>query len=92
MKNKLYYGNLKECIYTGFVGNIFGAEHDTIIEKGIYLIKLNENEYIRLEELLSNKKKKEILKTTASKRGEIFVDDLELVNDLVESKKLNKRI
>ena len=37
-----------------------------------------------LEELLSNKKKKQTFKSTATKKGEIFVGDLVIVKDLVE--------
>lgn len=85
MKPEIYYGDLKECIYVGYIGNMFGADHDKIVEEGVYFIKLKDNEYIRLEELLSNKKKKEILKDYATKKGQIFAGNLVLVNDLVES-------
>jgi len=85
MKNELYYGNKKECIYAGYVGNIFGVERNRIIEEGLYFIKVGEKEYIELDELLSSKKKKVILKNFARKRGEIFVGDLVLVDDLVKS-------
>jgi len=54
--------------------------------KGLYFIKIKDNEYIWLEELLSNKKKKQTFKSTATKKGEVFVGDLVLVNDLLESK------
>lgn len=86
MKVDIYYGNLKECIYTGHVGNFFGADHDKVVEEGIYFVKLKDHEYIRLEELLSNKNKKETFKDYATDRGQIFVGNLVLVNDLVEPK------
>jgi len=54
MKNELYYGNKKECIYAGYVGNIFGVERNRIIEEGLYFIKVGEKEYIELDELLSS--------------------------------------
>lgn len=85
MKTELYYGNKKECIYAGYAGIIFGVERDRIIEEGLYFIKVGEKEYIELDELLSTKKKKIVLKTFARKRGEIFVGDLVLVDDLVKS-------
>lgn len=86
MKNQLYYGNLKKCTYLGYAGNFFGVDHDEIIEQGVYFVKLKEHEYIRLEELLSDKKKKETLKDDAKEVGQLFVGDLVLVNDLVETK------
>lgn len=92
MKDRLYYGNLKICVYNGYGDNLFDVDHIATIEEGVYLIKLSDNEYIRLEELLTNKKKKEKFKDFATKVGKIYVDDLELVNDLIETKKLNKRI
>ena len=86
MSVEIYFGNLKECIYAGCAGNFFGVEHDRVIQEGLYFIKIKDNEYMGLEELLSNKKKKQTFKSTATKKGEIFVGDLVLVNDLVESK------
>ena len=86
MSAEIYFGNLKECVYAGCFGNFFGVEHDRVIQEGLYFIKLNDNEYIWLDELLSNKKKKKTFKNTATKKGEIFVGDLVLINDLVESK------
>ena len=91
MKPEIYFGNLKECIYAGYTGNFFGVDHDRILEKGIYVIKINENEYMRLEELFSNKKKKTTIKNTATKKGDIFIDDLILVNELVESLENTKK-
>lgn len=90
MKPKIYYGDLKECTYAGYAGNTVGAKHDKVIEEGIYLIKLSDNEYIRLEELLSDKSEKEILKDYATEKGQIFVSNLVLVNDLIESKSHKK--
>lgn len=92
MKDRLYRGNLKKCVYNGYAGNIFSVDHIAIIEEGVYLIKLKENEYIRLEELLDNKKKKEKLKDFATKVGQIYVDDLVLVNDLIDSNNQNKKL
>jgi len=86
MSAEIYFGNLKECTYAGCAGNLFGVEHDKIIQEGLYFIKIKDNEYIWLEELLSNKKKKQTFKSTATKKGEVFVGDLVLVNDLVELK------
>jgi len=86
MSVEIYFGNLKECTYTGCAGNFFGVEHDRVIQEGLYFVKVKENEYIWLDELLSNKKKKQTFKSAATKKGEIFVGDLVLVNDLVESK------
>lgn len=91
MKPEIYYGDLKECIYAGYAGNIFGLEHDRIIEEGVYFIKLKDNEYIRLDELMSNKKKKEFLKDYATEKGQIFVSNLVLVNELVETNIHKKR-
>jgi len=85
MNAEIYYGNLKECIYAGCAGNFFGVEHDRVIQEGLYFVKIKDNEYICIEELLSNKKKKQTFKSNATKKGEIFVGDLVLVNDLVES-------
>ena len=90
MSVEIYFGNLKECTYAGCAGNFFGAEHDKVIQEGLYFIKIKDNEYIWLEELLSNKKKKQTFKSTATKKGEVFVGDLVLVNDLFESKVKNK--
>ena len=86
MSVEIYFGNLKEFTYAGCAGNFFGVEHDRVIQEGLYFIKIKDNEYMWLEELLSNKKKKQTFKSTATKRGEIFVGDLVLVNDLVETK------
>ena len=86
MSVEIYFGNLKECTYAGCAGNFFGVEHDRVIQEGLCFIKIKDNEYMWLEELLSNKKKKQTFKSTATKKGEIFVGDLVLVNDLVESK------
>ena len=86
MSVEIYFGNLKECTYTGCAGNFFGVEHDRVIQEGLYFVKVKENEYIWLDELLSNKKKKQTFKSAATKKGEIFVGDLVLVNDLVELK------
>ena len=86
MSIEIYFGNLKECTYAGCAGNFFGVEHDRVIQEGLYFIKIKDNESMWLEELLSNKKKKQTFKSTATKRGEIFVGDLVLVNDLVETK------
>ena len=86
MSVEIYFGNLKECTYTGCAGNFFGVEHDRVIQEGLYFVKVKDNEYIWLDELLSNKKKKQTIKSAATKKGEIFVGDLVLVNDLVESK------
>ena len=85
MKVEIYFGNLKKCTYAGCAGNFFGAEHDRVIQEGLYFVKIKDNEYICIEELLSNKKKKQTFKCTATKKGEIFVGDLVLVNDLVKS-------
>ena len=86
MGTEIYFGNLKECTYAGCAGNLFAVEHDRVIQEGLYFIKIKDNEYICLEELLSSKKEKQTFKSSATKRGEIFVGDLVLVNDLVESK------
>ena len=91
MKPELYYGNKKECIYTGYAGNMLGVDHDKIIEEGLYFVKIRDKEYIELNELLSNKKKKQVLKDFATNTGEIFVGDLVLVNDLVESRTSTKK-
>lgn len=78
--NNLYYGNIKECIYAGYIGNLMAAPHDKIHKQGVFLVEIEENQFIELDELLSNKKKKEKLSTTASKVGELFVDKYSLVN------------
>lgn len=91
MKTEIYYGDLKECIYNGYAGNMFGVDHDKIIEKGIFFIKIKENEYIRLEELIANKRNKETLKDFATKKGQIFVGNLILVNDIIEKNNSNNR-
>lgn len=79
MKN-LFCGNIKECIYTGYIGNLMAAPHDKMHKQGVFLVEVEENTFIELEELLTNKKKKEKLSTTASKVGELFVDKYSLVN------------
>jgi len=88
MNTKLYYGNKKEVTYTGFAGNIFGVPHDKVIEEGLYFVKIGEHEYIELDELLAEKKQKKmtVIKDFATKRGEIFVCDLILVDDLILTK------
>ena len=91
MSVEIYFGNLKECSYAGCAGNFFGVEHDRVIQEGLYFIKIKDNEYIWIEELLSNKKKKQTFKSTATKKGEVFVGDLVLVNDLVESRTSTKK-
>ena len=78
----------------GLWNELFGFPIDNCSYESIecnktYIPLLNwdkDNEYMWLEELLSNKKKKQTFKSTATKKGEIFVGDLVLVNDLVESK------
>ena len=90
MNAEIYFGNLKKYVYAGFAGNIAGATHYEIVKEGLYIVKVKDNEYISLEELLSNKEKKKTYKTYATKRGEFFVDDLVSVNDLVESYKKTK--
>ena len=86
MSVEIYFGNLRECTYAGCAGNFFGVEHDRVIAEGLYFVKIKDDEYILVEELLSNKKKKQTFKSTASKKGEIFVGDLILVNDLIQTK------
>ena len=78
--NNLYYENIKQVIYVGFVGNLMDAEHDRIYKERVFLVKLEDNTFIELDELLSNNKKKKKLKTSASKVGELFVDEYSLVN------------
>lgn len=80
----------KKCIYVGYAGNMFWVEHDKVIEEGVYLVKIKDREYIELDELLSSKRKKTVLKDFATKKGEIFVGDLVLVNDLVVSNNRKK--
>lgn len=92
MEVELYYGNLKKVIYNGYAGNIFGIQHIEIAEEGVYLIKIKDNKYIRLEELLSNKKKKEIFLDFATKNEDYYVDDLVLVNDLIGTKIKSKKL
>ena len=46
---EIYFGNLKECTYAGCAGNFFGAEHDRVIQEGLYFIKIKDNEYMWLE-------------------------------------------
>ena len=91
MKTELYYGNKKECIYAGCAGNMFAVEHDKVVEEGLYFVKLKDHEYVELDELLVNKNKKTIIKDYATKKGEIFVDDLVLINKLVDSKIRTKK-
>ena len=86
MSVEIYFGNLKECTYAGCAGNFFGVEHDRVIKEGLYFVKIKDDKYIWLDELLSNKKKKQTFKSSAIKKGEIFAGDLVLVNDLIESK------
>ena len=86
MSVEIYFGNLRECTYAGCAGNFFGVDHDRVIAEGLYFVKIKDDEYIWLDELLSSKKKKQTFKSSARKKGEIFVSDLVLVNDLVESK------
>ena len=90
MSVEIYFGNLKECTYAGCAGNFFGVEHDRVIQEGLYFVKVKDNEYLWLDELLSNKKKKQTFKSTPTKKREIFVGDLVLVNNLVESKEKTK--
>lgn len=92
MRTELYYGNKKECIYNGYAGNMVGVEHDKVIEEGLYFVKIRDHEYIELDELLSNKKKKLILKDFVTKKGDIFVDDLVFVNDLLKSNEQTKKL
>ena len=63
-----------------------GVRHTETVEEGVYLIKIKDNKYIKLEELLSNNKKKQIFLDFATPKEKYFVDDLVLVNDLVKSK------
>lgn len=86
--NQLYYGNLIKYIYAGCAGNIFGVEHNEIIEPGVYFLKIKDHEYIELSEFLSNKKKKIILRDFATYKGELFVGNLILVNNLIERSSL----
>lgn len=44
------------CIYAGCAGNMFGVDHNKIIEEGGYFVKIRDNEYVELDELLFNKK------------------------------------
>lgn len=90
MDTEIYFGNLKECTYVGCAGNIFGVEHNKIIKEGLYFVKIKDDKYICLDELLSNKTKKQMFKAIATKKGELFVSDLVLVNDLVKSKTKSK--
>lgn len=88
---ELYCGNKYECIYAGYMGNVFGAQHDKVVEEGVYFVKIRDNEYVELDELLSNKKKKQVIKDFATNKGEIFVGDLVLVNDVIESRLQTKK-
>lgn len=83
MFKEIYVGNIKECLYSGYAGNIFGIEHEKIIEQGVCLVKVNENEYVKLDELLSNNKKN-VIKKTGVKKGDLFVSDLVLLKDLID--------
>ena len=78
--SKLFYGNINECIYTGHLGNLMGAPHDKIYKQDVFLVEVEQDTFIELDELLSNKKKKVKLNTSASKVGELFVDKYSLVN------------
>lgn len=78
--NNLYYGNIKQVIYVGFAGNLLGAEHDQMYKEGVFLVKVGEDIFIELDELLSSKNEKEQLKTNASEVGQLFVDQYSLVN------------
>lgn len=87
MNTEIYFGNLKECTYAGYVGNLFGVEHDKLLKEGCYFVKVEENKYVLVEDLLSHKRKKKTFSTSAFKKGDVFVSDLVLINDLVEAKK-----
>lgn len=78
--NNLFYGNIRQCIYAGFIGNLMNAEHDKMYKEGVFLVAVEKNTFIELDELLSNKKRKQKLNITASKVGELFVDKHSLVN------------
>ena len=38
MRAELYYGNKKECVYTGYAGNMFGVEHSKVVEEGLSFV------------------------------------------------------
>jgi len=61
------------------------------MQREIYYGNLKEDEYMTLDEILSNKKKNTIIKDITTQKGEIFADDLICVNNLVDSKKNIKK-
>lgn len=90
MKTEIYYGNLKKCIYTGYAGNLLGVGRDEIVEEGIFFVKTKESEYVKLDDLMSNRRV--IIKDYATKVGELFASDLVLLNSLVQEKSKQKQL
>lgn len=90
MKTEIYYGNLKKCIYTGYAGNLLGVDRDEIVEEGVFFVKTKESEYVKLDDLMSNRRV--IIKDYATKVGEFFASDLVLLNSLVQEKSKQKQL
>lgn len=86
---EVYYCNLNQCIYNGYDGNLFGAQHNTIVKEGIYCVKKSGNEYILLDQLLSNNKKL-IIKEYPINKGDYFVSDLVPCKIELDEKIINK--
>lgn len=84
MKKEIYIGNIKEKIYAGYAGLIFGVVTENVIEEGVCFVKIKENQYVRLDDILA-KKKKTIIKDFSNKKGEIFVSDLIPLKELIDN-------
>lgn len=54
-----------------------------VVEESVYFVKVCDNGYTRLDELLSDNAKPQVFKRYLPSIGEYFVDDLVLVKEIV---------
>lgn len=88
MKN-LYYGDILKCIDER---TKISEEKGYLVLGGAYLIEISDGKFVLLEELLNNKKTKQVFNLYSFKKGEYYVDPWSLikVNDIMVEKKGRK--
>ena len=84
MNSRIYYGELRKCIYAGMAGNMFGVPHYEIVEEGVYFAKVGESRYVRIEDLITGVKKPKILRIYATEVGEYYVGSLISLDEIVK--------
>jgi len=81
MNLEIFCGTIRKCNYVGYSGNTLGKIHNIVVEENVYFIKVCDNGFVRLDELLDDSAKPSVLKKVLPSISEYFVDDLVLVND-----------